>query len=130
VRNAHEAIRLTGRSGSDCGLISVELNLVGGAAFLRISDDGIGLAYESRDRVFEPFFTTKEVGKSMGLGLATAHGIIKDHRGSIAFYSQPGRGAELTITLPLSNRSRYSADEITRYEELRRPLVSVPAKPE
>ncbi|HXG94649.1 MAG TPA: ATP-binding protein [Blastocatellia bacterium] len=67
---------------------------------LEISDTGIGIEKENLARIFDPFFTTKEVGKGTGLGLSIAHGIIREHQGTIVVESVPGKGTTFTITLP------------------------------
>ena len=70
----------------------------GGYIKISIQDNGMGIQRSDIEKVFEPFFSTKFTGR--GLGLAAAHGIIKQHGGSLHVQSSEGKGAVFTVFLP------------------------------
>lgn len=63
---------------------------------VEISDDGVGISREERERIFEPFFTTRDEGT----GLAITREIVEAHGGKISFESSPRQGAKFFVELP------------------------------
>ncbi|MEX2155157.1 MAG: ATP-binding protein [Gemmatimonadaceae bacterium] len=92
VQNALDAMQ----SG---GTLGIRTEVIEDQVELEVSDSGVGMTAEVRERAFEPFFTTKgQMGT--GLGLAEVYGIVKRHRGQVEIESQPGTGTVVRIRLP------------------------------
>ena len=69
-------------------------------AVIVVSDKGCGILRENLSKITDPFFTTKRNKGGTGLGLSVSAGIIKDHKGTMLFESEPGKGTKVTIILP------------------------------
>jgi two-component system NtrC family sensor kinase len=66
-----------------------------------VQDSGKGIPADDLPRIFEPFYTTKPSGAGTGLGLSISYGIVSDHGGFMDVQSEPGKGAEFLIWLPV-----------------------------
>ncbi len=108
--NARDAMPNGGVLDVEVGLVDVEPCHVvvqaeaqpGKHVCLRVADQGCGIAPEHLSHVFEPFFTTKDVGKGTGLGLATVHGIVRQHGGWVEVESELGHGTTFRVYLPIA----------------------------
>jgi two-component system NtrC family sensor kinase len=87
------------------GRINIILGDTLGEVNITVSDTGMGIKEDDRTKIFEPFFTTKGLGQGTGLGLATAYGIVKMHKGQITVESNNDSlkgptGTSFRIVLP------------------------------
>jgi PAS domain S-box-containing protein len=80
---------------------------------LAVSDTGVGLSPQVKERLLEPFFTTKEEGQGTGLGLATSWSIVAAAGGFIHAEGAPGHGATFTVFLPRATEAVMPATPAT-----------------
>jgi signal transduction histidine kinase/ActR/RegA family two-component response regulator len=109
VINARDAMP----SGGTISIRTFAVERGGSRVGLSVTDTGVGIPPEIRERIFEPFFTTKEPGKGTGLGLSMVYGIVQQSGGTIAVDSIVGAGTTFTIEFPASgaekSRQRFAA---------------------
>ena len=72
-------------------------------AYIKVSDNGVGMDYKTLNNLFTPFFTTKQNGT--GLGVSLSKEIIEKHDGSIEYFSKENKGTKVIIKLPLEKAS-------------------------
>ncbi len=85
-------------------------------AVIVVSDTGVGISDEIKEKIFDPFFTTKEPGKGTGLGLSIVKNIVTIHGGFVDFESLVGKGTSFFIYLPVQLKEE-KAIETNRGEE-------------
>jgi signal transduction histidine kinase len=109
VANARDAMPSGGRltlsatrmsfAGDDAGAMEG----AGARAYVavHVSDTGVGMKKEVRERIFQPFFTTKEAGSGTGLGLEAVRRFVADSGGCISVQTEEGRGTTVSLHFPL-----------------------------
>jgi CheY-like chemotaxis protein len=114
VVNARDAMAAGGRITIATTTAQLEANAMigrdrvkaGTYVVLAVTDTGVGMDQQTKDRLFEPFFTTKAPGKGTGLGLAAVHGIVTQGGGYVAVESEPLRGTSFKVYLPAAGPGR------------------------
>lgn len=97
---------------------SAELLTPGRYIALTVRDSGEGIDPDVLPRIFEPFFTTKPRGQGTGLGLATAHAVVRDHGGSIRVQSVLGGGTTFTVLLPAATGQLQRKSDLVLTDEI------------
>ena len=105
VTNAIDAMDEKDDRGDTQGsekLLTIKSYVENGNVAVDVSDTGIGMTEEVKNKILEPFFTTKKVGKGTGLGVSISYGIIKDYEGDIQIESVVGKGTTFKLTFPMA----------------------------
>lgn len=105
LANAFQA--LAQKEAGSARRVTIEAGREGDKAWLRIADNGPGIAHKIRARLFEPFTSTKSSG--MGLGLAISRSIVEAHGGRLAV--EPSPHGVFRITLPLAKTVPGTRDD-------------------
>ncbi|WP_176592084.1 CHASE3 domain-containing protein [Sphingobium sp. EM0848] len=91
----------TANAHLDDAYVAVQDDVAAGQyVMVSVTDTGTGMPPEVVERAFDPFFTTKGVGKGTGLGLSQVFGFIKQSRGHVKIYSEPGEGTIIKVYMP------------------------------
>ncbi len=79
---------------------------------VRVTDTGIGMTEEVRNRAFEPYFTTRPLGTRSGLGLSQVYGVARQSGGQVRIDSKPGTGTTVTVLLPVAEVTEVVAEPV------------------
>ncbi|MCZ6696155.1 MAG: ATP-binding protein [Acidobacteria bacterium] len=107
------------------GTVRAVTDIENGQARIRVIDDGAGIPAHVLAKIFNPFFTTKPVGKGTGLGLSVSYGIIKEHKGEIRAFSEPGHGTTFIIQIPLCEQAGGDVPQAASGGEKRVRVISL-----
>ncbi|MCF7801402.1 MAG: PAS domain S-box protein [Candidatus Marinimicrobia bacterium] len=109
VSNARDAMPQSGTLTLETGVADRPMNsgnrnhlAANRYATLSITDTGVGMDEEALKHLFEPFYTTKSRSPSQGMGLSSAHGLMRQQDGDIVCTSTPNEGTTFALYLPLS----------------------------
>ncbi len=92
LKNSVEALK-------DKGKITLSSKVKNDKIYIKIKDNGVGIAKENLNRLKEPFYTTKIRGT--GLGVSLSNEIILAHNGSLTYESKEGEYTLVTVILPI-----------------------------
>ncbi len=85
---------------------------------VEISDTGVGIDDDTSKRIFEPFFSMKQQHDGSGLGLAISYNIIRQHRGMIHLYSEPGKGSCFSVYVPACDNNSETVRFVKEHGEI------------
>jgi PAS domain S-box-containing protein len=117
--NARDAMPNGGRlslTAANTRLVEEQANLnpmakPGRYVVMTVADTGDGIPKEVIGHIFEPFFTTKGAGKGTGIGLSTVTAIVKNHGGFVTAYSEPTKGSQFKVYLPVDDELKAEPEK-------------------
>lgn len=89
-----------------------------------VTDDGVGMSKQVKQRAFDPFFTTKKRRLSTGLGLSLVHGVVTISAGTVSIESEPGKGTTVVLKFPVAAADALSP-EVPAAAQRGRAVVSL-----
>jgi signal transduction histidine kinase/purine-cytosine permease-like protein len=84
------------------GTLIISISKDNDYAMVSITDNGMGMSAETKEKMFLPFFTTKPAGEGSGLGLDIVKKIVDKHDGKIEVESEIGKGTSFCVFLPMN----------------------------
>ncbi len=109
LNNARNAVEASGKEEKKI-LVRTYLTQGGKSICVQISDNGLGIPEDIREKIYQPFFTTKSAlapdgrpVKGKGLGLSMSRKVVENHGGQIVLESVVGKGATFKIILPIKD---------------------------
>lgn len=120
IAEAGEVVIRTENRYVDRTLIRHEEFQEGDYVLLIVSDTGMGIPAEYREKIFEPFFTRKTMGWSgTGLGLPIVWGTVKDQNGHIDLQTEVGKGTTFLLYFPVTREEAALTPQRTPPEDYR-----------
>jgi PAS domain S-box-containing protein len=98
--------------------VSTSMDGVGESVEIRVGDEGVGMTPETLARLTEPFFSTKLDSGGLGLGLSISNTIVQEHKGTLTFESEVGKGTIARISLPAAAEEGKGHQKGIRAREL------------
>ena len=89
--------------------------------YLRVLDNGLGIAPADIEHIFDPFYQGASSRNGSGIGLAYSKQIVELHHGQITVSSKPGHGSIFTLRMPIGN-SHYEPGELSDFDSREKPL--------
>jgi len=131
--NARDAMPKGGKLTFETDLLEITNDFIsahgfgtpGPYAVISVTDTGIGMDEETKQKIFEPFFTTKDIGRGTGLGMAIVYGIVKQHKGYINVNSRDGKGTTFKIYLPVHSRQLEQRDKTISAAPIKRGTETI-----